>query len=493
MTRTLLASALTTVLAAMTHPAHAADNTLTVYSGDFDAVAQSEGQPGGPGCALLERRIGFDLKAGDNDASLGGLPYALDSSSVMLKPLGAASVRGQRFDFAIAGQDELLRRAIGQTVSVEQSVGNERQSYTGTLMSAGNGLTLRLGDGRIKVLSNYSSFELARLPSGVVNEPTMNWSIAAKQAGRQDFGLSYATAGLAWRAEYNVNVQAMGNDCRMSLEGAAMLVNRSGADFNDVMLTLVAGEPHRTSSARPEMMAMAAAPRAKMMVADSAPQAQASGEYQAYKLPTAGSLPQGSVQRLPLVDSSSNIACKRRYQTSAQIGEWTPPYPIVDENYGAGQEQEQPVTATLRFANTKASGLGVPLPAGRVRMFEGKDFLGEASLGHTAANRDVSLLIGNVFDLSALRTREDFQLDRDGRTMVERISVVLKNAKKTAVTVRVDESLPRWSAWEIESSTVPFEKRSAQSVSFDVTVSAMGETKLTYTVRYRWAPDVKLP
>jgi hypothetical protein len=492
MTRTLLASALATTLAAASSPAVSADGTLTVYSGDFDAVAQSEAQPGGPGFALVERRVGFDLKAGENQVSLAGLPLALDSSSVVLKPPSGVSVRGQRFDFAVAGQEELLRRALGQTVVVEQSVGNDRQTYTGILMSAGQGLTLRLPDGRIRVLSNYSSFELPRLPVGVVNEPTLNWNLSADRAGHHDFGLNYATAGMGWRAEYNVNARGQGKDCRMSLEGAAMVVNRSGADFNDVMLTLVAGEPNRAPSAGPQVQ-MDKRERVMAMAAPAAPQPQASGEYQAYKLPNAGSLPQGSVQRLPLVDASNDIACERRYETNSQMGEWRPPYPIVDANFAAGDGQAQPVIATLRFKNAKADGLGVPLPAGRVRMFDGKDFLGEATIGHTAANQDVILSIGNVFDLSAERTREDFKLDREGRTMSERISLKLKNAKAGAATVRVTERLARWTDWEVINSSVPFEKRNAQTISFDVPVPADGEATLSYTVRYRWPADVKIP
>ena len=493
MTRTLLASALATALVAAASPASGADSLLTVYSGDFDSVAQSDGQSGGPGFALVERRIGFDLRTGENEVSLGGLPRALDSSSVLLKPPSGVSVRGQRFDFAVAGQDELLRRALGQTVIVEQAVGNDRQTTSGTLISAGNGLTLRLPDGRIKVLANYSSFELPRLPAGVVNEPTLNWNLSATRAGRQDFGLNYATAGLAWRAEYNVNAQGLGKDCRMSMEGAAMVVNRSGADFNDVMLTLVAGEPNRAPSAGPEMAMMAKAPVPRMVMADSAPQAQASGEYQAYKLPNPGSLPQGSVQRLPLVDPAGGIACERRYETSSQMGDWRPPYPMIDANFAAGDGQAQTVMATLRFRNGKAEGLGLPLPAGRVRMFDGKDFLGEAVIGHTPANQDVALTIGNVFDLSAERTREDFQLDRAGRTMTERVSIKLGNAKAQAATVRVNERLARWTDWEIVSSNVPATKRNAQTASFEANVPAGGETTRTYTVRYRWAADVKIP
>ncbi|HOZ06049.1 MAG TPA: hypothetical protein PLS60_11750, partial [Arenimonas sp.] len=170
-----------------------------------------------------------------------------------------------------------------------------------------------------------------------------------------------------------------------------------------------------------------------------------------------------------------------------------PPYPIIDANYGAGDNQELPVFATLRFKNAKAAGLGVPLPAGRVRMFDGKDFLGEANINHTTANQDVTLQIGNVFDLKSTRTREDFKIDRDGRTMTERVSIKLINSKAQGTTIRVGERLPRWSDWEMVSSSVPFEKRNAQTVSFDVPVAADSETTLTYTVRYRWAADVKIP
>ena len=78
MPRNLIAPSTATILAAaMTSPSQAADRQLTIYSGDFDSVAQSEAQSGGPGFALVENRVAFNLKAGDNQVSLGGLPQAL--------------------------------------------------------------------------------------------------------------------------------------------------------------------------------------------------------------------------------------------------------------------------------------------------------------------------------------------------------------------------------------------------------------------------------
>lgn len=484
MTRTLLAVAIASVVSV---PAFAAESRLTVYSGDYDAVVQSEAMPGGPGFALYESTIGFDL--GNGTVSQGGLPTALDASSVRLKPRGNASVRSQRFDFAVAGQDELLRRAIGQTVTVEQSSGGNRQSHTGVLMAAGNGLTLRLPDGRVKVLSEYSSFELPKLPQGIVNEPTLSWDIAG--SGRQDFDFSYATAGLAWRAEYQVDLSGQAKACKMDIDGAAMVANRSGADFNGVALTLVAGEPNRAPASGP-MQAKGYA-RAEMMAADAgAPQPVASGEYHAYRLPGAAALPQGSVQRLPLIDPARGIACERRYETRSEMGGWRPPYPMVDAGFNAGTSAP-PVIAGLKFENRKTGGLGVPLPAGRVRVFDGGDLLGEATLGHTPANAEVTMDLGTVFDLTTERTREDFKLDRAGRTMEERVTVLVRNAKPEAATVHVVETLPRWNDWEIVSSTVPATKRDAQTASFALPVPAEGTAQVTYTVRYRWAPDVQIP
>lgn len=488
MNRSLLAVATAAALIAAGQ-IHAATPSLTIYSGDYDVVVQSDAMPGGPGHALIASGLGFDLASGDNRVTLGQLPAALDASTVRLRPRGEAVVRGQRFDFALAGQEALLRRAIGQTVTVEQAVGDTRQSHTGVLMAAGNGLTLRLADGRVKVLSGFASFELPRLPDGMVSEPTLAWNIAASRSGRQEFDLSYATAGLAWRAEYQADLSGGGKACRMDIEGAAMVVNRSGADFDSVALTLVAGQPNRAPSAGPAMDKRHA--RAEMMVADAAPQPVASGEYHAYRLPGTGTLPQGSVQRLPLLDATRGAACERRYETRSPSAGWRPPQPMLDANFNS-ESGGQPVIASLRFQNRRQGGLGVPLPAGRVRVFDGKDLLGEASLGHTPANAEVSLALGTVFDLTAERSREDFRVDRAGRQMQERIRVVVRNARPEAATVRVVEPLPRWSDWEVVSSSVPAIKQDAQSTAFDLAVPAQGEARVTYTVRYRWAPDVQI-
>lgn len=469
--------------------ADAADDVrLTVYSGDYEAVARSGGRPGQAGRARYEARLSFDLPAGRSEQHLGGLPSALDAGSVLLRPRGDVRIAGQRFDFAVAGQDELLRRAIGREVTVEQSVGDSRQTYTGTLLAAGNGLTLRLPDGRVRVLSGYASFELPALPEGVVNEPTLAWTLESARAGRQAFDLAYDTAGLGWRAEYQAHVSGQGKACRLRLEGGAMVVNRSGADFRDVALTLVAGEPNRASGpVMAEMAVVAAAPAARLGY-DAAAKSRSAGESHAYRIPGRSSLADGSIQRLPLLDAASGIACERRYEIGTPGHDWMPPQPIIDRAFN-GDGGERPVMATLGFRN-HGQGLGVPLPAGRVRVSADGDLLGEAMIDHTAAGEQVELQLGTAFDLNAERERTDFRLDRAGRQMTETVRYTIRNAKAEAATVRIHENMPRWSEWELVSSSVRPVSRDAQAASFDLPVPAGGQAQFEYTVRYRWAPDV---
>ena len=486
-----LASATLLALAMNTHAQDGNGASITLYSGDYDTLAAGHiGNPP-PGLALIREQLRVDLRQGDNTVTRSNLPNGIDSAAVRLVPSrDSVRVSGQRFDFALADQDELLRRSVGRRIQVDQVTGSTVSQFEGVLLAAGNGLTLALDSGAVKVLSNYASFQLSELPDGLYARPTLRWNVASERAGNETFALDYPTGGLAWRAEYLATVAGNGNDCRMDFDGAASIVNRSGASFPGATLTLVAGQPNVQREAQPMMRFQ----RASAMVADAAPAPEASGEYHAYTLPGRIDLPDGSVQRAPLLTPAQGVACTRRYETRSPMGYFRPGSPIVDPEFGP--TGTQPVQAMLAFANEKKAGLGIPLPAGRLRVYErgetsGDAFLGEAAIGHTAAGRDVDVALGEAFDLHAERTRQDFRLADDRLSLTETIEVKVSNAKPAAATVRVIESLPRWSDWELTESSIKSDKVDAQTVAFEVPVPANGEATVRYVVRYRWPAAVK--
>ena len=474
MSRSTLAFAL--LAASATTASSAADTRLTVYSGDYDAVVASASAPGMPGYALVRQSV-EPTRTAQGESTVTGLPVAIDAAGIRITPTPS----GQRFDFGAGDQSEILRRAIGRRVNVVQAVGNESRNVSGTLVAVGEGLTVQDERGQVVVLSDYASFTLDSLPAGVHALPTLGF----QGDGTGEVVLDYPTGGLAWRAEY---VATLEGDCRMDFSGAAQVANRSGADFDDAAVTLVAGQPNlQPVAGAPQPMMFKAESRAR--VADAAPQPVASGEYHAYALPGRIDLPQASVQRVPLLDAARGVPCTRRYEARSPMGYFRPGAPIIDP--GFGPEGDVPVMATLAFANRKAERLGVPLPAGRLRVFDGDAFLGEAAIAHTPAGKEVQADLGQAFDLTLTRTRKDLVVADDRLSLVERIELVLRNAKATDAVVRVHEAMPRWTEWEIVESDATWERRDAQTAIADVRVPAGGEATVAYAVRYRWPESVR--
>ena len=72
------------------------------------------------------------------------------------------------------------------------------------------------------------------------------------------------------------------------------------------------------------------------------------------------------------------------------------------------------VQVFYQFKNDETAGLGMPMPAGVVRVYQadsrgGVQFVGEDRIGHTPKDETLNLKIGNAFDVVAERKQTDFQ------------------------------------------------------------------------------------
>lgn len=468
---------------------------LTIYSGDYEQLAASGGMDAAdaPGFVLVERRLGYALREGVNRISAQGLPRGMDAEAATLRPLGeGVEILAQRHVAPPQGAQDVLAVAKGRRVTVEHTSGGAKQTDTGTLVSSGDGLTLALPDGRIKVIREYDNFSLVDASALLPQQASLQWTVQATNAGDMRFELDYPMSGMAWRAEYRATLAA-GEGCRLDLDGAALVANRSGVGFDEARLTLVAGAPRRERdfvAANGARLQYEAADMAQAAPAPPVPEQRTSGEYHAYDLPGAFDLGNGSTERVPLFRPLRGVACERAYETSPATDWWQPPRPLIEPGYN-DQTGPQPVKATVSLDPAQSKALGQALPAGRMRVFDGRDLLGESMLPHTPKGAEVRLEVGTVFDLTAERERTAFNVDRAGRSMTESFAITLRNAKAADATVVVVEPIPRWSDWDIVESSVPANKRDAHRAEFEVTVPAGGETRLTYTARYRWAPEVR--
>jgi hypothetical protein len=160
-------------------------------------------------------------------------------------------------------------------------------------------------------------------------------------------------------------------------------------------------------------------------------------------------------------------------------------YAIPDPGYGTYSNPD--VNIYLQFENEEENGLGIPLPAGRVRVYKADvdgslQFVGEDQIDHTPRDESVRLLLGNAFDIIGERRQTDFQ--QLGRDIVEEsFEIIVRNHKDEDVEVRVLEHLFRWSEWEIVQESAEHLKLDQGTAEWRLPVPADGETTLTYTVR----------
>ena len=79
-----------------------------------------------------------------------------------------------------------------------------------------------------------------------------------------------------------------------------------------------------------------------------------------------------------------------------------------------GAPVKDPVQVYYKFKNEEKANLGMPLPAGTVRVYQSDSsgnvlFAGEDHIDHTPKDEQISLHVGNAFDVVAERKQTDFK------------------------------------------------------------------------------------
>ena len=495
--RTAIAIALATA-ACTASSADPAGYSLTVYSSAAPGQVSVEslvnyGQAL-PGYALVRDSRRMSIEQGTSLIRFTDVAKRIDPTTVSFAsatdPAGTR-VLEQNFEFDLVSQQKLLERYIGETITVEQVRGEEVERVSGTLVSAEGGLILARDSGEVVTLQNWSNVVFPKLPGGLISKPTLVWMVDAARGGTHDARVSYQTQGMTWWSDYNVTLREKGDACDMDLSAWVTIVNQSGASYPQAQLKLVAGEVNRAPvPPAPVLMERHAMAAADSMMAKQGFQESSLFEYHLYTLGRRSDLPDNSTKQLELFPAAMGVACRKQLVFTASPQPWA--YwgaPISDQGYGATTEGS--VGAWLEFENKEAANLGMPLPAGRVRVNQASvdgtlEFIGEDTIKHTPRNETLRVKLGSAFDIVGERKQLSFVYDDAGDFIEESFELSVLNRKKTAATVVAREYLYRWSNWKITANSHDLVKRDAQTIDFPLTIPADGEAKVTYTVRYSW-------
>lgn len=432
--------------------------------------------------ALVRDSRTVHMNAGTVDLAWRDVSAQLRPDTVLLRSKegrGNVRVMEQNFRQSLLTPQSMLERHVGKSVIVirtNPATGTETRERA-EVLSARDGVVLKFAD-RIEIgISGRLAFDA--VPAGLEDRPALVFTLDNRGPSRQQMELDYLSGGMNWKADYIARLNPAGN--RADLSGLFTIANNTGTTFRNAKLQLIAGELSRVQKGMP----MAAMARADVTYAP-APESvsrEAFSDYHLYAVSQPITLDGNQIKQIPFM-SSESVPVRREWLLRGG-----------DYVYRSAQAELQnpKIGLFIEFDNAKGGRLGMPLPGGTVRIY-GQDaagnmqFVGEDSIGHTPVGEKVRLKLGNAFDVTAQRRQTDFiRIAGEGKlehAFESGHEIVLKNAKKEAVTVKVQEVLP--GDWQMLAESHPHEKASSNEVAWRVSVPAEGQTRLAWRVRAQY-------
>jgi len=425
------------------------------------------------GVGLVKEIRQLPIQRGLHELAYPGVAERLQPETVHFldldDPKGTA-VLEQNFRYDLLNRESLLERYRGKEVKALV----DGRWKTVRLLAAGSPPSQSTPIGRILDVDgeiHIEGFILPALPEGLLLKPSLVWLIDAGKGGDHDVELSYLTEGLSWQADY---VAVVDSKDMLDLTAWVTLDNRSGRDYENARLKLVAGTVKRVG---PGPVGHTKYSMDSVGIEREAPQAGFSQEdffeYHLYSLGRRTTILDREKKQVELFDKSGTRAA-RRY--------------LFESWYRAEDPDPRALDVSLEFENSKKKGPGVPLPKGVVRVYMEDEagqlqFAGEDAIAHTPEDEKVRLKIGQAFDLRGEHQVLRVDRKKKGRVREMDVEITLRNHKKKAVTMTAVEDIPGGSQWKLLAHSHDFERLSNGKLQFEVEVPAKGETRIDYTIR----------
>src|SRR3989454_10592718 len=386
----------------------------------------------------------------------------------------------QNYQYDLLNPAKLLDKFVGREITlVMRRYQNNTETFEpvqATLLTNHGGQVWRINGQIVINPSNIAEMRFPDLPKNLVATPNLVWDVENGTNGAQTVEASYLTGGMNWRADYVLLVNA--DDTKGDLQGWVTLTNASGATFEDARLQLVAGDVNRVSEERNIQFAGAMA--RKTMADESQFQEQGFFEYHMYTLQRLATIRDNETKQVSLLEAAG-FEVKKEFVLNGQRYYYT-----GYNNPGAPIKEK--VGVYMQFRNSQQNKLGMPLPAGTIRLYKKDDkgnqqFIGEDKIDHTPKDEDVRVKVGDAFDIVAERKQTDYKVI--ARNVYEyAYEIKIRNHKDSAINVIVNE--PIGGDWEMISSTFEAKKTAAFAAQFNVPVAKDGEATLSYRVRVRY-------
>jgi hypothetical protein len=442
-----------------------AELSLTVYNSDI---------------ALVRDVRNLNLARGVGNLRFMDIAATVNPTTVHFRSLTEpqqVSVLEQNYEYDLLEPDKLLRKYVGREVTLMRNRtvdGTTRQEEVKALLLSYNQAPVWKIGNEIVTGIGADHIRFPELPETLYSRPTLIWTVQNDGAAKHRVEASYLAQRLSWNADYVLTVAR--NDKAADLNGWVTLTNNSGTAFKNAKLQLVAGDLNRVRQQLAKMRDEAVAERAAAASAANMTQ-ESFSDYHLYTMGRKTTINNSQTKQVSLLEGT-DVPVTKRYVVEGQ--QW-----YYHNQRHPGSPIKDLVQVYYQFKNEEKGGLGIPMPAGVLRVYQqdskgGVQFVGEDRIIHTPKDETLNVKIGNAFDVVCERNQIDFQ--RISSNVYEfEYEITIRNHKATAVSVEVNE--PIGGSWRMLRSSHEWAKTAAWAAQFKVPVAQDGSAVLKYRVR----------
>jgi hypothetical protein len=442
------------------------DLAVTVYNSDI---------------ALVRDIRNLRLPRGISELRFMDIAATVNPATVHFRSLSEPSQLGvleQNYEYDLLEPDKLLRKYVGRDVTLvrirQQNGTTGTEEVTARLLSYNNAPVWQIGNEIITGM-HADHIRFPELPENLFARPTLIWTLENGGGASHRVEAAYLAGKLSWSADYVLNVGR--DDKAADLDGWVTLTNGSGTAFRNAKLQLVAGDLNRVR----QVLGRMAMDSQRAEVAAARPMEQeAFSEYHLYTLGRKTTINNNETKQVSLL-GGTDVPVRKRYVVEGQAF-------YYHNAQHPGAPLKDLVQVYYQFKNEERTGLGMPMPAGTVRVYQadssgGVQFVGEDRITHTPKDETLNLKIGNAFDVVCERNQIDFEKIASNTYEVE-YEITLRNHKPAPITVEVNE--PLGGTWQMLRSSHAWTRTAAWASQFTVPVAANGNAVLTYRVRVNY-------
>ena len=430
--------------------------------------------------ALVRDQRKVTLESGMQSLAVRDVSARIRPETALLTSLdGNLRLIEQNFDYDLLSPQSLLEKYVGReirAVTINPANGNQTIE-TAELLSVNSGVVLRFEDRIETGFPGRLIFD--DVPDNLRDRPTLVLELENDTTEAQEFELSYLTRGLSWKADYVASLNP--EETQFDLNAWVTLNNDSGTRYDNALLQLVAGDVQQVQQVMPRLrsavaMEMAAAPAADMVE-------ESLLDYHLYTLQRPTDLADQQSKQVALL-SATAVPVEKQYVVKGR-----------GQQFGGRSSGvlKQDVGVYLFLHNDEESNLGLPVPAGVVRVYKDDSagriqFVGEDRIDHTAKDEDLRLKLGNAFDVTAERVQTVFRkVASQGQYNFSAEvgqKITLGNARDEAVIVTVQEQLP--GDWELMAETAEHRQLSSGLLEWRINVPPGASAELEYVALIRY-------